>query len=611
MTVPSPFMRWLWPAPSAEPSLESWRSALTAYTLRVVMVGAGMTLALVWLSFSPGAPPATFWRVAAFYPLTLVMLAFARHSAHARAAFMLSMFLGVAPILFASVGPNVSAFLSLLMACVLAAVLIGPRAATAFLAISVLLLVLGALAHLNGWGSPELRDPLALAGEPSVWFRTGLVWFTFTGWVVFVTCWLTSRIDAALRAKLLAMAAAEAEGVRRLASDQQRIATQSALIEAQKHEAMGRIAGGVWHDFNNALFVILGWNDLLSQGEVSAEQRRQGHAAIASAGGNAAALARRLVTKSHEHTARPHLTLLKPLVEEGVRHLARLLPDDIRVDSELLDVPPVSIDASHVQQVLLNLALTARDAMPNGGHLTFTLRLGDAAVSGASNGARWVEICAHDTGHGMDEAARAHLFEPDANGGRGGGGAVPALAATQAIVERAGGRIVVESAPGRGTLFRILLPAGESAAAPAPASATTVPSAARAQREAAVLVVEDDPGVRELIVIALRSRGHHVREAADGDQAMRLLEDPDAREDLLCIDGVLPGAPATAIIERFRFMRPGCPVLVCSGNVGTPQLQALVQDERLPFLAKPFTPAELAAKVDELLLRRPVVANRA
>ncbi len=599
MASPSKFTSWLWPSPASELSLESWRTALTAYSLRVLVVTAGIVLSVVLGSYWPDSPPVSVWIVSSVYPLAVLTLFVVRQSARTHAAIMLGAFLVITPGLFANFGPFPTPFLCLTTACVLSAVLIGPRASLAFLASSVALLLTGATLHLRTQHTHPPGETLHL------WFRVSLVWFTMTSWLLFVTNWLTDRIDRALRQKSLAVAAAEQAGERHLVSEQRREATETALIEAQRHEAIGRIAGGVSHDFNNSLFVILGWNDLLSRGDVSAEQRVQGHEAIAKAGRHAAELARRLVAMGRERPGTPHVVALRPLVEDGVRYLARLLPDSVRVSSELSDVPPVAVDPGLMQQVLLNLALEARDAMPDGGRLSFELRL---RANEPGQPARWVVLSVRDTGHGLDEEARSRLQHPWGSGAGTASGV--GLAATRAIVERAGGRLEFESELGRGTVCHVVLPvAAVPEAAGANAEAGPGPRA-RPPRRATILVVEDDDAVRELMVVALRGRGHQVREAADGDTAMTLLSEGLAHDDLLCIDGVLPGAPATAIIERFRVTRPGLPILVCSGNLGTPQLQALVQDERLPFLPKPFTPEELARKVDELLVGRSLLGAK-
>ncbi len=596
MRIRFPFPGWLWPGRTPEPMLESWRAALTEYTLRVIALGAAVTLAGVLISYWPRPAPPTLWLVVACYAGALLLLTYVRGSVRVRAGILLSTFLFIAPFVFASFGPGPAGFLCLLCGCVLAALLVGPRTAGGFLLVSIGLVALGAWAHARGLGMPRPHSPQVAAAEGMKWIRQGIVWLSMTGWLVYVTSWLTLRFESALRSKDEALRRAEVESMRRARSDVQREATVSSLIEAQKHEAMARVAGGVSHDFNNALFVILGWNDLLRQDGVSEAQRGQGHAAIANAGHNAAELARKLVTMGRQRSGPPHLTHLLPLLEESMRFLSRLLPEDIRVTAELEEVPAVSIDPVQIQQVVLNLALNGRDSMPRGGPLRVALRPLPAGEHAAARGAvDEVLIEVRDSGHGLIEPAPTTLFESWPDGSADTAAAHLGLATTHAIVQRAGGRIEVEREPGKGATFRVILPVARAG----PIAADAVP--ARAAQRGSVLVVEDDGPVRELIVLALRSHGHRVREAADGDQALRMLDEPGVEDDLLCIDGVLPGAPTTTIIERFRAVRPGCPVLVCSGHLSTPQLQALVQDERLPFLAKPFLPAELAAMVEELL----------
>lgn len=581
MTTPPNWRARFWPEPDPEPTLASWRASLTKYTIRVLLISATALQAILFASFWPGPIPGTTLLPSAVFPLALLALAFAR-STRTRATIILAGFWSVSPILFAAFGPSATGFIPLLTACVLASVLIGPRTAVAFMGASVVSVVAGALLHQNGWLLPHANGNAHI--RPVLWFRMGLIWLACTSWVVYVTSWITARFERALAQKDRAIEEARVAGQRSVASEQRRQDTESALIEAQKHEALGRLASGVSHDFNNALFVILGWNDLLSREEVTPEQRRQAHQAISTAARNAAELAKRLVAMSRERPGPPHLTRLQPVIADAIRVLGRLLPDDIRVSSEVHDVPPISIDGSQLQQVLFNLALHARDAMPQGGRLAVLL----ASETDPERGS-YAVIRVRDTGPGLatEETAKA-----DAG-----------ITAARAIVERAGGDMVRVVEAGRGGEWCVRFPI------PGEAGHEHVPATRLAGRTARILVVEDDDAVRDLIVVALRAFGHQVREAADGDIAMEMLADGQCEDDLLCIDGVLPGAPSTAIIDRFRVVRPGRPVLVCSGHLASPQLQSLIQTERLPFLGKPFTPEELLRRIDLLLGERPALAG--
>ncbi len=577
----STLSRWwahIWPEPDPEPTLASWRASLTTYTLRVLLISTTALQAILFMSFWPGPIPVTTLWPSAVFPLSLLALAFAR-TTRARATILLVGFWSVSPLLFAAFGPSATGFLPLLTACTLASVLIGRRTAIAFIMASVLAVSMGAYAHQNHLLMPHANGDSHI--RPILWFRMGLIWLACTGWVVYVTSWLTARFEDALARKDRAIEEARVAGQRSIASEQRRHDTENALIEAQKHEAIGRLASGVSHDFNNALFVILGWNDLLSREEVASDQRQQAHQAISTAARNAAELAKRLVAMSRERPGPPHLTRLQPVMADSVRLLGRLLPDDIRVSSEIHDVPAVSIDGSQLQQVVLNLALHARDSMPQGGRLSLQL-----TSETSTDGIPQVVVRVRDSGPGQPaEEARA-----DAG-----------ITAARAIIERAGGELLrgADAVKGGEWVARLPVP-GDWVATPATA-------ARLAGRSARILVVEDDAAVRELMVVSLRGHGHRVREAADGDIAMELLADPEASDDLLCIDGVLPGAPSTAIIDRFRVLRPGRPVLVCSGHLGSSQLQSLIQEERLPFLPKPFTPDVLVRRIDQLLGERATV----
>jgi signal transduction histidine kinase/ActR/RegA family two-component response regulator len=499
------------------------------------------------------------------------------------------------PVILYQFGPAPTPFLLLLMAAVMSALLIGPRAAWATTAFSLSLVVVTAWLHLS-WTKPSPQHfQWTPEVEPLLWTQSVLSWLIVTGITVLATTWLVRRMETAFEIRATAVATALTEESLRIEADRQRRFTESALIEAQRHEAVGQLTGGASHDFNNAMFVILGWNDLLMSPETTEEQRRQGHAAIAAAGRSAADLAKRLVSMVRQKSGGVGQTLLKPLMDEATHFLQRLLPEHIRLEASLQEVPPVAIDPAQFQQLLLNLVLNARDAMPQGGRLTLQLRPLPQPPEGEKGS--WIELSVSDTGIGMNAETRASIFQPWFTTKAAGMGTGLGLTTSQAIVSHAGGRIAVESVEHKGTTFHVLLPAsGEAAPSEA---APSVPSTTNAR--ARILVVEDDASVRALIVMALRGKGHEVREAADGDRAMQMLEEHGAEADLLCMDGIIPGVPSTRVIERFREMHPDRPVLVCSGYLGTPELHRLVQDGRLPYLQKPFSSEALCNKVAELL----------
>jgi signal transduction histidine kinase/ActR/RegA family two-component response regulator len=429
-----------------------------------------------------------------------------------------------------------------------------------------------------------------------------------TGWVVFAVVWITRRFEASLVAKDRALDRLRVEEQQRLDAERRHHQAAMELIEAQKREVLGRLANGVAHDFNNSLLVILGWNEMLKSGALPEDKRRLGHAAIASAADGAAQLARHLLTIGRRQAEHRKPTRLGPLVEEAARHLRHLLPDDIRIETRIESAPPVVIDRSQMHQVLLNLALNARDAMPRGGTLEFSLHSVRGEDAGLPAGRGWVELIVRDDGTGMDEATLARLFEPYFTTKPEGHGTGIGLATTQAIVKAAGGQIRIHSAPGQGSRVTIQLPVSEAAVSDDDADGvTTDPKVLPGTR---VAVVEDDEGARKFIAMALRTAGYDVLEARDGDAALELLRDIEP-VDALCVDAIVPGAPVERVIEAFRRRVPGGPVLVCSGNVGSDRVRELIEHGELPLLAKPFTGTQLVAKLAELIGSGRSVRDRA
>ena len=378
-------------------------------------------------------------------------------------------------------------------------------------------------------------------------------------------------------------------------AERQRAEFEQALRQAQKLEAIGHLAGGVAHDFNNLLTVIGGWSAVLS-GRLAGDPAAAGAVrAIQEAGQRGAALTRQLLAFGRRQMVQVAVLDLNALVVRIQSILVRLLGEDIEQVVELAaDLRPVQADAGQLDQVLINLAVNARDAMPQGGRLT--IRTENVDVAGPS--AEFPEIAAGpyvgltiaDTGAGMDEATRARIFEPffTTKGPEKGTGL--GLSSAYGIVRRFDGHIAVESQPGRGSAFRILFPAAASPTG-RPAPAATEPTDLRGG--GTVLLVEDDPGVRGLAEAVLSAGGYRVIAAPDGRAAWNAFRLHGAAVDLLVTDVVMPGMSGTALADELRGVRPGLKVLFMSGYTDDAVLRHGIQYDRVAFLHKPFTPGAL------------------
>jgi PAS domain S-box-containing protein len=376
---------------------------------------------------------------------------------------------------------------------------------------------------------------------------------------------------------------------------QQRLLTEQ-LHQAQKLDSIGRLAGGVAHDFNNLLTVILSCAEAL-QADLSAgaTPNREDADEIAIAGQRARELTRQLLAFARRELIEPVAVDLNEVVQGSQKLLGRLVGEDVELRTELTaGCWRAWADFGQLEQVLMNLAVNARDAMPRGGVLTFATRnVVDHPLPG-----EWVELEVRDTGEGMPDEVKAHLFEPFfTTKGRGRGTGL-GLATVYGIVTGAGGRLFVESAVGQGSTFRVLLPR-TTRIATAPDGR---PELALRGGTESVLVAEDDPQVRAITVRTLEDAGYRVKTA---ERPASLLTIPDAElanVQLLVTDVVMPGLDGAALAERLRTASPKLRVLYVSGHTRD-VVQARGLTEKIEFLAKPFTPATLLAKVRAVLDR--------
>jgi PAS domain S-box-containing protein len=390
--------------------------------------------------------------------------------------------------------------------------------------------------------------------------------------------------------------------VKRDVTERQRL--EARLLQAQKMESVGRLAGGVAHDFNNLLSVILGYTGLILRRLPEPDPLRPRITEIHKAGERAAALTRQLLAFSRRQVLQPVVMDLNATVENLEKMLRRLIGEDIDL-STLLDrrAGLIRADPSQVEQVIVNLAVNARDAMPRGGRLTIETAPAvlDEAYTSARPGVRpgrHVALVVSDNGSGMDAETQAHLFEPFFTTKEQGKGTGLGLATVYGIVEQSGGHITFESRVDHGTTFRIYFPRVEGEAA---FVAGPPPAEDEARGTETVLIVEDEEMLRDFAVQVLRLHGYQVLEAADGADALRLLERHPEAVDLVVTDVVMPRMSGPELAHRLTRKRPGVKVLFLSGYAGPDIAQHGLPEAGSAFLAKPFTPDALARKVREVL----------
>ncbi len=379
------------------------------------------------------------------------------------------------------------------------------------------------------------------------------------------------------------------------------------LRQAQRMEAVGRLAGGIAHDLNNMLMAILGYTGMLARSLGNDDPRRDDLNQVRLAADRSATLTRQLLAFARRDMIQPVTLDVNTVLLESERLIRPLLGEQIEL---VLDLSPtagsVSADRAQLEQVLLNLALNARDAMPQGGRLTLASSdlVVDDAYARRHPGieiprGHYTRVLISDTGHGMDDETRARAFEPFFTTKPVGRGTGLGLSMVYGAVKQGGGFVWVTSAPGQGTSFDIILPQVAAVDDPRPAE-SPAPAPIRGRSET-ILVVEDERMVRELMARGLREAGYRSIEASDGEQALKLVQDSTEPIHLVVSDVVMPGLSGRELGNRLAALRPGVPILYMSAYSSDEVVHRGLLAERDLFVAKPVTPDALVRRVREIL----------
>ncbi len=377
------------------------------------------------------------------------------------------------------------------------------------------------------------------------------------------------------------------------------------LRQTQKMEAVGRLAGGVAHDFNNILGVILGYTEMLLRQAVEGDPARRRIEQILAAAERAASLTRQLLAFSRKQVLQPRSLDLNAVVEDLKSMLGRLIGEhiELRVVTDP-GLHTVRADRTQIEQVLLNLALNARDAMPNGGTLTIATANADLDERytrhhvGVAPGS-YSRLAVSDSGTGMGPETQRHLFEPFFTTKEQGKGVGLGLSTVHGIVRQSGGHVTAYSAIGQGTTFKIYLPCEEEAARPTPAPA---PPAVPPKGRGTILVVEDEESLRDLIHETLVELGYTVLVASSGSQGLEVAAAHAGAIDLVLTDVVTPGLGGRGLVDRLVQTRPGTRVIFMSGYTDDAIASYGILAPGAAFIEKPFSSDELARKIREALL---------
>lgn len=380
----------------------------------------------------------------------------------------------------------------------------------------------------------------------------------------------------------------------------ERLELEEQLRQSQKMEAIGRLAGGIAHDFNNLLTAINGYASFGLQ-KIGIDHRvRRDLQQILKAGESGASLVSQLLAFSRKQVLQPKVLDLNALIGNFEKMLQRMIGEDVELKTELASpLASVCADPGQMEQVLMNLVVNARDAMPHGGSIAIKTTMCQESRSSkadSSENASQILITISDTGEGMNKETLRQAFDPFFTTKASGQGTGLGLSTVHGIVEQSGGSIRVESRPGEGTTFKILLPAVEQVL-----EAEIVPAPALDRGSETILLVEDDPLVRELTRDVLMSNGYEVVSACDGDEALQIIKRENLNLHLMLTDVVMPGMSGTELALRLSSTLPDVRVLYMSGYTEDSIVLRSLGEDSINFLPKPFNPGELIFKVRDVL----------
>ncbi len=579
-----------------------WRTRLVQRTAVPFGLAGILIATMAGGAFVSGASTRAGWPVeliAGVLGIASLAVGFAPLGAQTRARAFIALAMVAAVYGYASFGFLAGPALIGSAAVLFAGPILGRRAMAAVVAALALAISVIAWGMTRGW----LPTPPAALTSPELplpWVRTTVITVAF--WSV-----LGVSLSEVIRQLEQSVNRERAEQAKRVRAEEERVRAEQVAENAQKLEAVGRLAAGVAHDFNNALVVIQSWNDLRNEAGATAEDQAEAAEAIRAACAQAGGLAKQLLVFAKSAPRAPRSLSLARVVEASMKTLRRVIPEDLTLAHESSGEPWVFADEVQIQQIVLNLALNARDATQASGAVTMRTRVEQVdEVRQTSTGplplGRYAVVEIEDTGAGMSEETLARAFDPFFSTKTPSKGTGLGLATVRTVVDEHGGRIDLASEPGKGTRVTVFLPASDRTQTP-PRSAARDPSAPCSS--GVILLVEDDHQVRPILERTLRSKGYRITVSSDGDEA--LLEIGRGQFDLLCTDAVMPGAPLSEIIAAFERKNPEANVLVCSGYVEEELTRRGIEQGKYKLLAKPFSPEQLVAAVEVSLAERPAV----
>ena len=465
-----------------------------------------------------------------------------------------------------------------------------------FLFFSALVIALTIGISTDLWQGPNIA--VIDTRDPRNWIRTSFVSIIAWAMIGFSVSFVIGTIEKNLARRRAALESLRLEMAERQAAENARREAEAVANQAQKMEAVGQLAAAIAHDFNNALLVIKGWNEIRSKDDAD-DRQREATEAIEQATDHSARLGKQLLTFSRKDIRTPKLLYLDQLVNDTAESLRHLVGPhiDLAVDTEPDGL--VYADESQLQQLIFNLVINARDALAGSGNIRVSVRhTCSSEVQGfEAHGDRCVVLTVEDDGPGIEESIQKRVFDPFFTTKTAGKGTGLGLTTVASIAEQSGGQLELRSRPGQ-TRFSVFLPTADVDDSDTPAEAE---AAAKGNLGLRVLVLEDDPRVRQVIASALTLNGNEVLECDNGDAAMSLLSSNQRNFDLLCSDAVFPGKKLGDVLEAFEQHSPQGKVLICSGYVQEELAIRKLESREYAFLAKPFTGSQLITRIHDII----------
>ena len=573
----------------------------------ICMTGVGFltaTLALVRLPHVLNVNP-VFWIFVGLHFFSLASVILRGLPFNVRFGFLATTIMGSLSITLVGVGFPPTLMFGILLEVTIASLFYGTRGAIGALTAVIGLLSCAAFGWVHGY-LPVFLD--RANGEKLTEIHTGIVWIRimlaslgYLTAVVLIMRYVLGDLNSALKSANSTLQQLAVEQEHRARAEEGRITAERSAREAQKFEALGRLASGVAHDFNNALCVMKCWSSYLV--EVSEDREvQEAMTDIKRATENAEHLTQHLLAFSRSETSKRDSADISEVVDYECRTLSRLLPKNIVVKCEIDGAASVPLGKGQLQEVILNLAINARDAMPNGGTLTIqsAVQALDVPTKHLKPG-KYARLTVSDTGVGMDDATINRIYEPFFTTKGPGKGTGLGLSMVYGLVSRAGGTITAHSRPGEGARFTILLPVISREDSRPVQQPVAITGAARCR----TLVVEGKPEIGGLIERILSREGFPVLWVQLGEDAKRAIESSPSPFGLLIVQGVLPGISTPEVVECARANSLETQIVIISAPSIDPTLSEALSTGEFHLLPKPFEPNLLRSVVNEALADRP------